>query len=77
MVGRGPRVPVYVCIRMYVCMYVCMDGWMDGCKCMDVLVVNSGAFFFFASQSHHKYKKKSFSGEVKESVNFPLFFFTS
>jgi hypothetical protein len=27
---------------------------------------------FFASQSHHKYpKKKTFSGEVKESVIFP------
>ena len=31
--------------------------------------------FFLASQSHHKYiKKKSFSGEVKDSVNSPIFF---
>ena len=31
--------------------------------------------FFFASQSHHKYKKNSFSGEeVKDSVFFPFYF---
>jgi hypothetical protein len=30
-------------------------------------------FLFFASQSHHKYKKK-ISGEVKDSVFFPSFF---
>jgi hypothetical protein len=31
-------------------------------------------FLFFASQSHQKYKKNSFSGEVKDSVIFPFYF---
>jgi hypothetical protein len=31
-------------------------------------------FSFFVKSSHHKYKKKSFSGEVKDSVFFPSFF---
>jgi hypothetical protein len=37
--------------------------------------VNSGAFFYFLLHNHIiNIKKKSFSGEVQESVNFPFFF---
>jgi hypothetical protein len=37
-------------------------------------VVNSGAFFYFLLHNHIiNIKKKSFSGEVKENVNFPFF----
>ena len=44
-------------------------------ECVCTVVVNSGAFFlfFFCFTINHKYIKKYFSGEVKESVNFPFF----